>query len=107
MPRGVGETNAYPLQHFNDEYLPSYVLNYINGWEQEGAIYESLHSSIGLPFRYISPLCTYHLNQMRGSWVFLIYFVITDCLFFVIIIIVAIYSTLFFFLEIKKVEKGV
>ena len=104
MPRQDSQTNTYPLHHFYDEYLPHYVLNFVNGWEQESQTYEMLHSSIALPFQYIHPLCTYHLNQMRGSWVFQIYFVTTDCLVLVVVIIVVLYSTLFFFLEIKKVN---
>merc|ERR1711922_77560 len=49
MPRQDSQTNTYPLHHFYDEYLPHYVLNFVNGWEQESQTYEMLHSSIALP----------------------------------------------------------
>ena len=96
------DTNYYPLPLYHDDYLPSFVLDHINGVSNFAMSYEMQHSSVALPFQQSSPLCLFHLEQMRDSLAFQIYFVMCDSLFLVAVIVLAIYSTLFFFLEIKK-----
>ena len=60
------------------------------------------HSTSSLPYYHTSPSCKFHLDMMRDSLAFQLYFVMFDCLFLVVIVIIVCYSTLMFFLEIWK-----
>ena len=91
-----------PQQFFYDELLPPYLLKYVNEVQDFELPFELQHTSVALPFQSFSPKCSYHLTKMRDSLAFQIYFVMFDCIFLVAIISVIIYSTLYFFLELKK-----
>ena len=89
-------------QIFEDKLLPPYLVDYINSEKQFELTYELQHTSIAMPFQHYSPKCAFHLDKMRGSLVFQIYFVMCDCIFLIIIISLIVYSTVYFFLELKK-----
>ena len=93
---------THPQQIYVNQLLPPYLLDIANSMGQHELIYEMQHTSMAMPFTHFSPECTYHLDQMRDSLVFQIYFVMFDCLFLIMVISVVTYSTLYFFLEIKK-----
>ena len=96
------EVANYPRQLIQDELLPPYSLRFINQQQHNTMAYEMQHSTTTLPFYHTSPSCTFHLDMMRDSLVFQLYFVTFDCLFLVVIAIVVCYSTIMFFLEIRK-----
>ena len=102
IPKDGRSVQYHPRHLIHDDTLPSYLLRYINTPNSVDFLYELQHTTNMLPFYHTSPMCTYHLDKMRGSLAFQLYFVMSDCLFLVIIIISITYSTLFFFLEIKK-----
>ena len=91
--------SAYPQQKFHDELLPSYLLDYVNGVQQYEMVYELQHSTTALPFHQMSPECKHHLDAMRDSLAFQLYFVMSDCLLLVAAIIVITYSSASFFHE--------
>ena len=100
--REYGMITSHPQQIYTDKLLPSYLLDFINSESQFEISYELQHTSVALPFQHFSPMCSFHLNQMRDSLVFQIYFVMFDSIFLIIIISVVIYSTVYFFIELKK-----
>ena len=105
LPQDRRSIQLHPRHSIHDETLPPYLLKYVNSPREVDFLYELQHTTMNLPFYHTSPMCSYHLDRMRGSLAYQLYFVISDCLFLVIIIISITYSTLFFFLEVKKCKK--
>ena len=100
--RGLKDHTSHPRPLLHNELVPPYLLDYINRQQHNQYPFELQHSSLTIPFYHISPKCTWHLDAMRDSLAFQLYFVMSDCLIPLVAIIVITYSTLFFFLEIKK-----
>ena len=102
LPQDKRSINSYPRQMIYNEMLPPYLLKFINAPHEIELLFELQHSTAAMPFYHMSPMCTFHLDSMRDSWAFQLYFVMSDCLVLVIVIISVTYCTFFFFLEIKK-----
>ena len=100
--RGWQDLTSYPRPLLHNNLVPPYLLDWINEQQFFQYPFELQHSSFTIPFYHISPLCTWHLDAMRDSLAFQLYFVMSDCLISLGAIIVITYCTLFFFLEVKK-----
>ena len=102
LARSLNSVGFYPRQKIHDNLLPYYLLDFVNGVQQIEMEYELQHSTVALPFHQMSPECKPYPDSMRDSLAFQLYFVMSDCLLLVAVIVVITYSTVFFFLEMLK-----
>ena len=94
----------YPLSDVKDKYMPAFVLQAINdkALREPERMYELQYSSWAIPPTLYNFKCYPHLERMRESCVFVVYFVICDSLFCLIPIIVSVFSLVRFTQELQK-----
>ena len=94
-----------PFSDIDVKYIPAFLLHKINDQflvRQTEKIYELQHSSFAIPPSIYNFRCYEHLERMRESYVFVVYFVITDSLFYFVPIIVSTFCLVRFFQELQK-----
>ena len=95
-----------PFTHVDLEYIPAILLQKINDRfliREPDKLYELQFSSLAIPPSIYNFKCYPHLSRMRESYGFVLYFVITDSLFYLIPIII----TTFSFIRFVKGENNV
>ena len=94
-----------PFSDVDFKYIPAFLLQMINDrilLRQPEKLYELQHSSFAMP-PYISNYeCRPHMEKMRESYAFVVYFVMTDSLFYFIPIIISTFSLVRCFQELQK-----
>ena len=65
-------------------------------------MYELQYSSFAIPPSHYSFKCYHHLEMMRESYTFVLYFVVTDTLFYLIPIAISTFSVIRFFQKLQK-----
>ena len=94
-----------PFSDINIKYIPTFLLHMINDQfflRHTEKIYELQHTSFAIPPSIYNFRCYSHLERMRESYVFIVYFVIADSLFYLIPVIVSTFSLVRFFQELQK-----
>ena len=94
-----------PFSDIDIKYIPAFLLQMINDQfllRHTEKIYELQHTSFAIPPSIYNFRCYVHLERMRESYVFVVYFVITDSFFYLIPVIVSTFSLVRFFQELQK-----
>ena len=94
-----------PFSYIDIKYIPAFLLQTINDrflLRHTEKIYELQHTSFAIPPAIYNFRCYVHLERMRESYVFVVYFVITDSLFYLIPVIVSTFTLVRFFQELHK-----
>ena len=94
-----------PFSDIDIKYIPAFLLQMINNQfllRHTEKIYELQHTSFAIPPSIYNFRCYSHLERMRESYVFVVYFVITDSLFYLIPVMVSSFSLVRFFQELQK-----
>ena len=93
-----------PLSELEVKYIPAFVLQAINDkfLREPEQLYELQYSSLAIPPSLYNFQCYAHLEYMRESYAFVVYFVICDTLFCLIPIIVSVFSLVRFAQELQQ-----
>ena len=94
-----------PYSDMDIKYVPALLLQRINDQfmlRHTEQIYELQHTSFAMPPSIYNFRCHGHLERMRESYMFVVYFVITDSLFYLFPIIISTLSLVRFFQELQK-----
>ena len=94
-----------PFSDLDIKYIPAFLLQMINNQfllRKTEEIYELQHTSFAMPPSIYNFRCHSHLEKMRDSYVFVVYFVITDSLFYLFPIIISTFALVKFFQELQK-----
>ena len=94
-----------PFSDIDIKYIPAFLLQKINDrrlLRHTEKIYELQHTSFAMPPAIYNFRCYVHLERMRESYAFVVYFVITDSLFYLIPIIISSFSLVKFFQKLQK-----
>ena len=94
-----------PFSDIDVKYVPAMLLQMINDrflLRQTEKVYELQHSSFAIPPSIYNFRCYDHLERMRESYAFVVYFVITDSLFYLVPIIVSTFCLVRFFQEFRQ-----
>ena len=94
-----------PFSDVRVKYVPAWLLQIVNDrflLREPDQLYELQFSSLSIPPTLFSFECYYHLESMRESYAFVVYFVITDTLFYLIPIIVCSFTLIRFAQELQK-----
>ena len=94
-----------PFSDFSVKYVPAWLLHKIRDrflMREPDQLYELQFSSFSIPPTLFSFQCYPHLENMRDSYAFVIYFVVTDTLFYIIPIFVCSFTLLRFAQELQK-----
>ena len=94
-----------PFSALQVKYMPAFLLQIINArffMREPEQLYELQYSSFAIPESLYNFRCYHHLEKMRESYAFVLYFVVTDSLFYFVPIIVCSFSLVRFAQELKK-----
>ena len=94
-----------PFSDMEVKYVPALLLQMINDrilLRQTEKVYELQHSSFAIPPSIYNFRCYAHLERMRESYAFVVYFVITDSLFYLVPIVVSTFCLVRFFQELRQ-----
>ena len=94
-----------PFSALQVKYMPAFLLQLLNnhfGLREPEQLYELQYSSFAIPESLYNFRCYHHLEKMRESYAFVLYFVITDSLFYFVPIVVCSFSLVRFVQELKK-----
>ena len=94
-----------PYSDVDIKYIPAFLMQMINErflMREPEKLYELQFSSFANPPRAYNFKCYHHLEKMRESSAFLVYFVITDSLFCFFPLVICAFSLVRFFQELKK-----
>ena len=94
-----------PFGMVDIKYIPAILLQKINDGlfvREPEKLYELQYSSFAIPPYLYNFRCYPHLEWMRESYAFVLYFVIADSLYYVVPIIISIYSLVRFGQEMEK-----
>ena len=105
--KGISEETVTfnPFSDLRVKYVPASLLQTVNDrflLREPEQLYELQFSSFAIPPTLFSFECYHHLEDMRESYAFVIYFVITDALFYLIPVIVCTFSLVRFVQELQK-----
>ena len=84
-----------PFSYIDVKYVPAFLLQRINDRfliREPEKLYELQFSSLTIPPSIYNFKCYFHLERIRESYGFVIYFVITDSIFYLVPVIISTFS---------------